>query len=99
MLKEDSSQHFAMALQSRYELVGRLGRIQHGVEKSIPVRTAEHHAFMVGEDSTSPFIGEISGRKTRNVHRSLDDQLGGRGDPQLETLFLQLAVRRFRVTP
>jgi len=38
-----------MAPQGGHELFGRLGRLQNGSEKGIPVRADEHHPFMLVE--------------------------------------------------
>jgi hypothetical protein len=42
----------------------RLWRIQHGVEKSLAVRSDEHHNLMLIAHPASPFTGAISCRQT-----------------------------------
>jgi hypothetical protein len=59
-----------MSPQRRYELLGRLGRIQHGFEKRLSVGAGEHHSRMLVKHPTFPFIGEIARGERRSPWRA-----------------------------
>jgi hypothetical protein len=90
--QDDSAQDRTMSPQRRHELFGWLGRVQHGRQEGIPVRTGKHHPLMLVENPARSLIGEIPGGQPRDGHRPLDKLLGRRGDAQLNALFLELAV-------
>ena len=91
-LQDGSTLHLSMASQRGDELLGGLGRIHHGGEECIPVRSEEHEAFMRVEYAASSFVGQIAGCQPGNSHRALDQQLGRGRDAELDALFLELPI-------
>jgi hypothetical protein len=89
-----SAQYRSIATQRRHKLLGRLGRIQQGIEKSFPVCAEERHPFVLFENPPSPLIGEITSRQPRDSHRALDELLGGGGNTQLNAFSFELPLDR-----
>ena len=81
-----------MTPERRHKLFVRRRGGRYRFQKSFPVASREHHAFVLVEDFASPLIGEIARSQSRDCHRPTDELLGGGADAKLDALSLGLTM-------
>lgn len=89
--KDALAKEATMMPERRCKLFVRSRGNRYRLQKSFPVASREHHAFVLVEDFASPLIGEIAGSQSRDCHHLMDELLGRGADAKLDALSLGLA--------